>query len=287
MLMQDPLALMTHFILLLPLNVDLPIFTTVARSCFNLQLAQTLVRLAFTLSYNERSLLLGEFNANGHLKTFGALMGQVIEKLEPTGIFSEEDYVIEMDEDSSSVMLDMNSLENEAARLLIPFLRTASLVKHYIYKLNLPEINEDDEEFDQLVKFLDLIAVDHHPDVSDLEEPMDQAISGRVNLIDVIQWFSANGEELQMWCAEFADLACRDHLGLARQAMRVNVLWKQPQLLRLHQDYDQIFQVIWFLFSPAPQSPQCILNYFVVFSSSTIRGLVHYAIRYPKNLRFV
>ena len=54
MMMQDPLALMTHFILLLPLNVDLPIFTTVARACFNLQLAQTLVRIAFTLSYNER-----------------------------------------------------------------------------------------------------------------------------------------------------------------------------------------------------------------------------------------
>ena len=246
MLMQDPLALMTHFILLLPLNVDLPIFTTVARSCFNLQLAQTLVRLAFTLSYNERSLLLGEFNANGqHLKTFGALMGQIIEKLEPTGIFSEEDYVIEMDEDSSSVMLDMNSLENEAARLLIPFLRTASLVKHYIYKLDLPEINEDDEEFDQLVKFLDLIVQDLDA-LGEQEEPMDQAISGRVNLIDVVQWFSDSGEELQMWCAEFADLACRENLSLARQAMRVNVLWKQPQLLRLHQDYDQIFQVISF-----------------------------------------
>merc|ERR1711976_427798 len=173
--------------------------------------------------------------------TFGALMGQIIEKLEPTGIFSEEDYVIEMDEDSSSVMLDMNSLENEAARLLIPFLRTASLVKHYIYKLDLPEISEDDEEFDQLVKFLDLIVQDLDQ-VGEQEEPMDQAISGRVNLIDVVQWFSDSGEELQMWCAEFADLACRDHIHLARQAMRVNVLWKQPQLLRLHQQFDQIFQ---------------------------------------------
>jgi len=45
-----------------------------------------------------------------------------------------------------------------------------------------------------------------------------------------------------MWCSEFDTLACRDHILLARQAMRVNVLWKQPQLLRLHQQFDQIFQ---------------------------------------------
>ena len=51
LMMQDPLALMTHFILLLPLNVDLAYFKTVTRACFNLQLAQTLVRIAFTLSF--------------------------------------------------------------------------------------------------------------------------------------------------------------------------------------------------------------------------------------------
>ena len=45
-----------------------------------------------------------------------------------------------MADESSEVMLDINSLETEAARLLIPFLRTASLMKHYIYKENLPEM---------------------------------------------------------------------------------------------------------------------------------------------------
>ena len=65
-----------------------------------------------------------------------------------------------MADESSEVMLDINSLETEAARLLIPFLRTASLMKHYIYKENLPEIKDDDEEFDLLVKFLDLISVE-------------------------------------------------------------------------------------------------------------------------------
>ena len=70
-------------------------------------------------------------------------------------MFSEEDDVIDMsyDEASSAVMLDLNSLEVEAARLLVPFMRTASLIKHYVYKPELPEIVEDDEEFDQLVRY--------------------------------------------------------------------------------------------------------------------------------------
>ena len=83
----------------------------------------------------------------------------MIDHLESTTLFSEEEDAIEMADESSEVMLDINSLETEAARLLIPFLRTASLMKLYIYKENLPEIKEDDQEFDELVKFLDLISV--------------------------------------------------------------------------------------------------------------------------------
>jgi len=278
LLMQDPLALMTHFILLLPLNVDLAYFKTVTRACFNLQLAQSLVRIAFTLSFSERSLLRGQYNrAASPNSSFAVILGQVIDHLEATTLFSEEEDAIEMADESSEVMLDINSLETEAARLLIPFLRTASLMKLYIYKENLPEIKEDDQEFDQLVKFLDLISVveaasglrghgaDKHmhsdQPTDETEVPMEdestqmsfqdsssplasmaQQQKQHVHIINVVEWFSQDGDELKMWCSEFDTLACRDHIGLARQAMRVNVLWKQPQLLRLHQQFDQIFQ---------------------------------------------
>merc|ERR1719219_501625 len=158
---------MTHFILLLPLNVDMAYFKTVTRACFNLQLAQTLVRIAFTLSFSERSLLRGQYNqATSPNSSFPVILGLVIDQLESSTLFSEEDDAIEMADESSEVMLDINSLETEAARLLIPFLRTASLMKHYIYKENLPEIKEDDEEFDLLVKFLDLISVTEAAEVT-------------------------------------------------------------------------------------------------------------------------
>ena len=72
---------------------------------------------------------------------------------------------------------------------------------------------------------------------------MAQQQKQHVHIINVVEWFSQDGDELKMWCSEFDTLACRDHINLARQAMRVNVLWKQPQLLRLHPQFDQIFQV--------------------------------------------
>ena len=81
-----------------------------------------MVRLAFTLSYAERSLLRGEYNNSitsggkaplrppGGDGNFATLLGHVVELLENTGLFSDEDDVIEMadDEASSAVMLDMN-----------------------------------------------------------------------------------------------------------------------------------------------------------------------------------
>ena len=85
--------------------------------------------------------------------------------------------ILEMadDEASSAVTLDMNSLETDGARLLIPFLRTASLVKHYVYKQDLPDIDEDDEEFDQLIKFLDLVKRPQTKLEETEEVPMDES----------------------------------------------------------------------------------------------------------------
>jgi len=163
------------------------------------------------------------------------------------------------DETSSAVTLDMTSLENYAARLLIPFLRTASLVKHYVYKQDLPDIDDDNEEFDQLIKFLDLVKRPEMQLDETEEVPMDESSTPSMafhgqqmrnannkrhyRLVEVMDWFEhTNGSELKYWCSEFAANVCQNHIDLARKAMRVNILWKQPQLLRLHESFDQIFQ---------------------------------------------
>ena len=64
------------------------------------------------------------------------------------------------------------------------------------------------------------------------------------SLVEVMDWFEhTNGSELKYWCSEFAANVCQNHIDLARKTMRVNILWKQPQLLRLPKSFDQIFHV--------------------------------------------
>ena len=92
---------------------------------------------------------------------------------------------------------------------------------------------------------------------------MAQQQKQHVHIINVVEWFSQDGDELKMWCSEFDTLACRDHIGLARQAMRVNVLWKQPQLLRLHQQFDQIFQVFIKVFSLKKKSEKIWMIFYI------------------------
>ena len=105
-------------------------------------------------------------------------------------------------------------------------------------------------------------------------------------LVEVMDWFEhTNGSELKYWCSEFAANVCQNHIDLARKAMRVNILWKQPQLLRLHESFDQIFQV---RFSKRTIIFSYLFTILFVYNYSTIRkGHVIDAIRSQKILRFV
>ena len=83
-------------------------------------------------------------------------------------------------------------------------------------------------------------------------------------LVEVMDWFEhTNGSELKYWCSEFAANVCQNHIDLARKAMRVNILWKQPQLLRLHESFDQIFQVQYFFLKTTIFS--CFFTYSIIY----------------------
>ena len=64
------------------------------------------------------------------------------------------------------------------------------------------------------------------------------------SLLEVMNLFQkTNISELKYWCLEFVESVCQNHINLARKAMRMNTLWKQPQLLKLPKSFDQIFEV--------------------------------------------
>jgi hypothetical protein len=51
------------------------------------------------------------------------------------------------------------------------------------------------------------------------------------------------GDDLQRWCLNFAPVVrrmCKE----AKQLLQVNLLWRQPTLLRVPKNYDEIFQVL-------------------------------------------
>ena len=151
LLMQDPLAVLLHFVLLLPVNIDTAYYITITRACYNMMLAQTLVRLcANSLTKKQREILTGQI-APTHRGSGGADKGnlpfylrKIISYLETTKLLSDEEHEdvlfqgikvppsprkeddIGFDEDS----IDLASLENEAQLCMLPFLRIASLVFH-------------------------------------------------------------------------------------------------------------------------------------------------------------
>ena len=94
--------------------------------------------------------------------------------MENASLFNDEGHANEMTDDKASTpgTLNMTNLKNNAEHLLIPFLRMASLVKHYIYEQDLPDIDDDNEEFDHLINFLDLIK---HPEIKLDKMFMDQS----------------------------------------------------------------------------------------------------------------
>ena len=96
--------------------------------------------------------------------------------MENTSLFNDEGHANEMTDDKASTpgTLNMTNLKNYAERLLIPFLRIASLVKHNVYEQELPDIDDDNEEFDHLIKFLDL---SKHPEIKLDEVSMDQSLT--------------------------------------------------------------------------------------------------------------
>lgn len=140
-----------------------------------------------------------------------------------------------MDDITEGMRLEIGTLERKAQELSLPFLRVASLIRHYVLYQDLPAIAEDGEEFSGLMKFLDLVKADE----------------ASASVCQGLNWFHAKrgldadeapDNEIDMWCANFVPLIKRN-LSQARSLLQVNVVWRQPSLLRVPKNYDEIFQV--------------------------------------------
>ena len=124
--------------------------------------------------------------------------------------------------------LDVIELERCAQELALPYLRIAALVRHYFFEQDLPEILDEAKEFSALANFLQLNA----------SEAVDEAGLG---VCDGLNWFTEDRREIETWCRGFHEIA-RFNAGEAKRLLLVNLLWKQPALLRVPKNYDVVFQ---------------------------------------------
>ena len=239
LLLRDPITLLIHLVLILPVQIDRAYFSLVVGQLFNLVWVSNCVRLSCRLPPQHRHLLQDEWSKllakPGTSKSLGpsvdslaAGLGCVISSLSDSRLFNDDvDYPRSPTADSLPLNVTMDELETRLQVNMLPFLRVAALLRHYIYSEPLPDVWEPDWELTRLVQYLGLA---------------DQDSMGRLGSAPCLSWLSHPASLTATWCHELAAFVSRSHLA-ARKLVLVNNIWKQPQLLRLPKNYDTIFQV--------------------------------------------
>jgi len=235
--LRDATTLLLHFSLILPVQIDRVFFTTIVRQVYNLCWIQACLRLACRLPAHHRATLREGWiqqtaNPNNHVKvdTLPAGLGVVIATLEPTGMFNDDVDCPRTSSGSSDSLIPSDvTKEQLEARLqadCLPYMRIATLLRHYIYSEPLPDIWEADWEFTRLAQYLGMA---------------DHDMSGRVDSAPCLGWLVPPATLTTTWCRELGVFAAKSYLS-ARKLVLVNNSWRQPQLLRLPRNYDSIFQ---------------------------------------------
>ena len=237
MLLKDPTTLLLHFTLILPVQIDRMFFVCLVRQLYNLCWMQACLKLACKLPLHVRNQLRDDWNlrvrqseSQSYLKvdTVALGLGLICSQLDTSGVLNDVfDYPRHNTAPQMSPHVSLEELENFVQTESLNFMRIASLLRHYIYSDQIPDIWEADWEFTRLAQFLGMA---------------DNDISGRVASGPCLGWLTAPSNLCFTWCREIQTFSVKYYLA-ARKLILTNSSWKQPQLLRLPKNYDAIFQV--------------------------------------------
>ena len=151
-----------------------------------------------------------------------------------------------MDEDGRDA--DLSRYESECCRSILPFLRVATLIRHYVFQQDLPDVGDEISEFEKLSTFLELKKVERITtrDDNDMDDSTmsSSILSTRfVSTLSALNWFTNDSSEMLLWLESLKSSVSTLNLAIIRKALKISLVWKQPKLLRLPKNYDQIFQV--------------------------------------------
>lgn len=235
LLLQDPTALLIHFVLLLPLHIDQSIFSCIVKVLYNLLYFQVAMQLSCHMTDPERAKWrasqFGQLSSHEDMMSLDSVMALIIGLLEQTHFYQLEDQNCSVREAGTSMIVsqaERERVELKIQELCLPFLRIAALLRHHLYNQNLPDITSPESEFVGLVYFLELVT-----------EGMDL---NRFNAAVALNW-PANGSETgQSWCGELVVFVNLSQISAHNILIDHHITWHRPRLLRLPHLYDTIFQ---------------------------------------------
>uniref|UniRef100_A0A182S697 E3 ubiquitin-protein ligase n=1 Tax=Anopheles maculatus TaxID=74869 RepID=A0A182S697_9DIPT len=123
--------------------------------------------------------------------------------------------------------LNLDVFEKRLQRLCLPFLRVAALLRHHIYRAEIPEIAGPQLEFARLVYFLELVTVSMDWD--------------KFNASRALCFLA--GTELSLpknWCDQLRNLR-PTYESTRSLIVQQHIEWRQPKLLGLPREYERLF----------------------------------------------
>lgn len=132
-------------------------------------------------------------------------------------------------ENTNNGHINMKSIEQQLQKLCLPFLRIAALLRHHLYRQELPEINTPELEFVRLIYYLELVT-----------EGMNWEC---FNAAKGLCFISGTEKSLpQYWLKQL--MGVRPPSDTIRElVMNLHIAWQQPKLLGLPREYERLFTV--------------------------------------------
>ncbi|XP_055914152.1 E3 ubiquitin-protein ligase Ubr3 isoform X3 [Eupeodes corollae] len=227
-LFADPIALLLKFILLAPLHLDQVYFNCIVKVMYNLLYYQIVVKLCVALTDLECDFIMEKYktrsNTTPHLGKAMALVLSHTDRLQRL----RRDCLPASIDQSGPIEVNLKSMETQLQTLCLPFLRIAALLRHHLYRHEMPEISAPPLEFVRLVYYLELVT-----------DSMDWEC---FNASKGLSFIPGTEESLpQFWCEQLVDVhppveAIRDFV-----IVNQNIAWQQPKLLGLPREYERLF----------------------------------------------
>ncbi|KAG7208964.1 hypothetical protein KM043_015133 [Ampulex compressa] len=231
LLLQDPTALLIHFILLLPLHLDQTYFSSVVKVVYNLLYYQVILQISCGFSQAERNTILrrGECGDRAAISSDNILC-RVVEYFAESELYHREDLVHKPSISSSTSYARVKTycIEQQIQSLCLPFLRVAALMRYHLYEQPLPIVSTPQTEFVRLVYYLELVTEGMGWD--------------SFNSTVALNWQDqeASVSVPRLWCDQLLAFVTRSEAARGL-ILEQHISWQMPKLLSLPREYEKIF----------------------------------------------